>query len=184
MNVHSSLKAVAAAALVLAFTAGTARADESFATTGADPFAKGELVGFAGLSMGVFGVYGSMVVPPLVVGVDYAFHDYITAGGMVGYSSYDYGSGSLSYMTVVGRGTFHPTFWLKKVRVPIDPYGIAILGYSHAFWDGPGSPTYSYLIIGPGVGIRYWFTSNLSGQAESGVGNGFGLLNLSLALKL
>lgn len=164
--------------------APAAAPDNGFATTGGDPFAKGENVIFAALAAGIHGGYGATILPPLTIGFDHAFHDYITAGGMFSFSRYDYINSGLTYLTFVGRGTFHPTMWLKRVKVPIDPYGIAVIGYSHAIWDGPGSGNYSYAVWGPGVGIRYWFNPRLSGQAESGVGNGVGLLSAGLAYKL
>jgi hypothetical protein len=107
----------------------------------------------------------------------------MTLGGLFGYQSYDYVSENLTYYTFAFRGTFHPTFWLKRVKVPIDPYGIATVGYTHYSWSGSGNVNSTGLLLGPGVGIRYWFSPVLSGQAETGIGNGLGLASIGLAFK-
>lgn len=160
-----------------------APASSGFATEGSDPFAMGEKVVFGALSAGVWGVYGNTVVPPIQFGFDYAFHQYMTLGGLFGYQSYDYVSENLTYYTFAVRGTFHPIFWLTRVKVPIDPYAIATMGYTHYSWSGPGDINSTGLLLGPGAGIRYWFTANLSGQAETGIGNGLGLASIGLAFK-
>jgi hypothetical protein len=173
---------IAAFAALLAF-AGAAHANESFATTGGDPFTGTEKVAFAGFSVGYFGTSGNFLIPPMQAGVDIGFHQYMTAGGMFGYSRYDYLKESLQYISFAARGTFHPIFWFTKVPVPLDPYFLATAGYTQAVWSGPGSYNYSYIVLGPAVGARYWFKPNLAGQAESGFGNGVSLASISLALK-
>lgn len=186
------LSAYAALALIVFPAARPAQAQapasssssSGFATVGNDPFAMGEKVVFAGLSLGVFGgVYGTMSVPPLYAGFDYAFHKYMTLGGVFAFSRYDYRTESLTYLTFAARGTFHPIFWLERVKVPIDPYGIATVGWTVGNYSGPGSFNYSYPVIGPGVGIRYWFNPRWSGQAETGVGSGLGLASVAIAYK-
>lgn len=173
------------ATLALASLLAAADASAEFATTGTDPFAKGETVVFAAVSAGHYGGYGSTLLPPITLGLDYAFHEYITAGGSFSFSHYDYRSASLSYLTFVARGTFHPVFWFKNIRIPLDPYGIASLGYSMALWDGPGNASdYHEIVIGPGVGARYWFTPRFSFQAEAGVGLGVNLASVGIACKL
>ena len=182
--------ALAVALGVLAFSApvhGAASGGSSFATTGSDPYAMGEKVIFASLSAGGVGYYGNISVPPLLLGFDYGFHQYMTLGGIFGYSRYSYSyigsNDDLTYITIAARGTFHPTFWMKKLKVPLDPYGIATLGYTVGSYSGPGSRNYSILVIGPSVGARYWFLPNLAGQAEAGLGYGVGLASIGLSLK-
>ncbi len=171
-------------ALAAGESAPSASSGSSFATTGADPFAIGEKVAFAGLSVGTFGTYGSSLIPPVSAGFDYAFHEYMTLGGFFAFSRYDLYSADLTYLTFAARGTFHPTFWFKKLKIPLDPYGIATVGYTNASWSGTGSNTYSYVVIGPSVGVRYWFLPNLAGQAEAGLGYGVSLASIGLALKI
>lgn len=189
MHGSRTLLKISTLVLALGLAAAPVRAQDpapastGFATTGGDPFAMGEKVVFAALSAGVWGVYGNTVVPPVQFGFDYAFHQYMTLGGMFGYQSYSYLKENLSYFTFAFRGTFHPIMWLTRVKAPIDPYGVAMVGYTHYSWSGSGDINSTGLLLGPGVGIRYWFTPNLSGQAESGVGNGLGLLSAGLALK-
>jgi hypothetical protein len=185
----------AALAALLAGTTLTARAQDpapaatgssgGFATTGGDPFAQGEKVLFVGLSVGGGGVYGDVSLPPLNVGMDFAISQYLTVGGLFGFSRYGYYSNDITYLTFVGRMTFHPTFWLTRVKVPIDPYGIATAGYTIGNYSGPNTyrSSYSYLVIGPGVGIRYWFSPHWAGQAETSVGAGVGLAGLAIAYK-
>lgn len=190
-----SIYSAALAALLIGTTL-SAQADEAapaasssgsgFATTGGDPFAQGEKVAFLGLSLGYYGgVYGDVSLPPLHVGMDFAISQYLTVGGLFGFSRYGYYNNDITYLTFAGRMTFHPTFWLQRVKVPIDPYGIATAGYTIGSYSGPSSyrSNYSYLVIGPGVGIRYWFNPHWSGQAETGVGSGLGLASFAIAYK-
>lgn len=167
-------------------TAGSS-SSSGFATRGTDPFAEDEKVIFAGLSLGYTGgVYGDVSLPPIEAGMDYAINPYLTVGGLLGYSRYGYYSEDISYLTLAGRVTFHPTFWLTHVKVPIDPYGIATAGYTIGNYSGPNTyrSSYSYLVIGPGVGIRYWFNPHWSGQAETSVGSGLGLASIAIAYKI
>ena len=176
----------AAASVAPASTAATAQAPEG--SPAGDPFALGEKVVFGGLSLEGSGVYGNTVIPPLVGGFDFAFHKYMTLGGLVGYSRNDYGSGysdySISYITVLARGTFHPLMWLSKLKIPLDPYGVASIGYNKAIPSWTTSASYSNLILGPSVGARYWFTPGIAVWAESGIGAGLGLLSTGIAFKL
>lgn len=184
-----SLTKISTLALALAFACAPARAQDpapassGFATTGGDPFAMGEAVAFAALSVGVWGVSGTTVVPPVQFGFDYAFHQYMTLGGMFVYQSYDFVKENLTYYSFAVRGTFHPIFWLTRVKAPIDPYGIATVGYIHASYSGPGDVSSTGILLGPGAGIRYWFNPRLSGQAETGIGNGLGAASVGLAFK-
>jgi hypothetical protein len=191
---RSTLTAVLAAMLI--GTSLSARAEESsaapaasgsgFATAGGDPFGEGEKVLFVGLSLGYYGgVYGDVSMPPIDVGMDFAVSQYLTVGGLFGFSRYGYYNDDITYLTFAGRMTFHPTFWLTHVKVPIDPYGIATAGYTIGSYSGPSTyrSSYSYLVIGPGVGIRYWFSPHWSGQAETGIGSGLGLANFAIAYK-
>lgn len=167
-------------------TAAPAASGGGFATTGGDPFAQGEKVAFLGLSLGYYGgVYGDVALPPLNIGMDFAVSQYLTVGGLFGFSRYGYYNEDLTYLTFAGRMTFHPTFWFTRVRVPIDPYGIATAGYTIGSYSGPDTyrSSYSYLVIGPGVGCRYWFNPRWSGQAETGIGSGLGLASFAIAYK-
>jgi hypothetical protein len=184
-------------AALLAGTTLTARAQDpapaatgsssDFAISGGDPFAQGEKVLFVGLSLGYYGgVYGEVSLPPINVGMDFAISQYLTVGGLFGFSRYGYRSDDITYLTFAGRMTFHPTFWLKRVKVPIDPYGIATAGYTIGNYSGPDNyrSSYSYPVFGPGVGIRYWFNPRWSGQAETGIGSGLGVASVAIAYKL
>ena len=175
----------AALLMTLALGPGMAAGQtDPIATTGGDPFAAGEMVAFAGLSAGPIGGYGRTLIPPVNAGFDFAFQDYLTAGAYFAFSRYDLYSSDLSYLSFAARGTFHPTFWFQRMKIPLDPYGIATVGFMSASWSGPGSNTYSQLIIGPSVGARYWFTPRLAAQAEAGLGQGVSLASIGLALKL
>ncbi|MDB5049821.1 MAG: hypothetical protein JWO30_2892 [Fibrobacteres bacterium] len=164
-------------------TTTTTSGGSSFSTSGGDPFSMGETVLFAGLSAGTIGVYGSSLLPPLHIGLDHAFHQYMSIGGVFGFSRYDYSSDDLTYLLFAARGTFHPTMWFSRMRIPLDPYGVATVGYTQANWSGPGHNHYSYLVIGPSVGARYWFAPNFGGQAEAGLGYGVNLASIGISFK-
>ncbi len=174
---------IALFAVFLALASGSARASESFAVEGGDPYKNGELVGFAGLSAGGFGTSGSFLIPPIHIGADLGITEYIGIGGMFAYSRYDYLKYGLQYMTFVARGTFHPIFWFEKMKIPLDPYFIASAGYTIGLWSGPGSADYGYVVVSPGVGARYWFKPNLAFQGESGFGFGATLASIGIAYK-
>ena len=169
-----------AALLALAF--GSARASDSFAVTGGDPYKPPEMVGFAGLTVGSFGTSGSFLIPPIVLGFDLGITEYIGVGGAFGYSRYDYLKESLQYLSFAARGTFHPIFWFEKMKIPLDPYFIGSVGYTQAVWSGTGSVD-GFVIVSPGVGARYWFKPNLALQAETGIGFGASLASAGIAFK-
>ncbi len=163
-----------------------------FATAGGDPYAMGEKVIFAQIGLGGFGYYGTTSFPLLTVGMDYGFHKYMTLGGTFSYtsSSQDYSvvKYTYSYTSIAFRGTFHPTMWMKKVKIPLDPYGAASLGYTILSTSSTGSGSNIYRSSGnnsiyPGfaVGARYWFAPNFAGQAETGLGRA--LLDIGIAYK-
>jgi hypothetical protein len=176
--------ALSAAAVFADTPVGSSSGEASFATRGSDPFAMGERVAFVGISAGHYGTYGSTFIPPIHAGFDYAFHQYMTLGGIVGFSQYHHSKEDLTYLTLAARGTFHPTMWFSRIRIPLDPYGHATLGFTHGSYSGPGDYDYSHPVAGVGVGARYWFMPNLAGQAEAGLGRGHSIGSVSLAFKL
>ena len=179
----ASAPARAAETTTVITTTTTTSSGSSVSVSGGDPYAMGEEVLFVSISAPGYGYYGSSLVPPLVVGFDYGFHPYMTLGGIFGFSQYDYVSDNLTYLTFAARGTFHPIFWLNRMRIPLDPYGTATVGYTVANWSGPYSRNFSRVIVGPGVGARYWFTPKFAGQAEAGLGYGVDLASIGLAFK-
>jgi hypothetical protein len=143
----------------------------------------GEKVLFGSLSAGTFGMNGRAALPPLSAGFDFAFHKNLTAGGIFAFSANEYRDESLTYLMFAGRGTFHPTFWFQEMTVPLDPYAILTFGYAQSIWTGSGANDYSHVVLGPGLGARYWFKPDLAGQAELGLGSGLSLANIGLSYK-
>lgn len=172
-------------------TTESSSTSSDFATTGGDPFALGEKVLFAQIGIGGFGYYGNTSLPLLSVGMDYAFHKYMTLGGVFSYTSstqdYSVVKYTYSYTSIAFRGTFHPTMWFKRMKIPLDPYGTATLGYtilsvsSKGNGSGYASSGSSGLFPGVGVGARYWFAPNFAAQAEAGIGRG--LADIGIAYK-
>jgi hypothetical protein len=171
-------------------TSAPTTSTSSASTPSGNPFEVGERVVFAAIGLGsVYGVYGNQSIPPLSVGVDYAYQNMLTIGGVFGYSQSTWGYLAndirYSYMTIAARGTFHPTMFLGNLSIPLDPYGAATVGYnivsvSSSYTGYAGGV--SYPMVGLSIGTRYWFTSNLAAQVE--IGFGLGLLNLGISYKI
>ena len=88
---RSSLSLVKMLALSLPLSLAAQATDggsaSSASSASGSPFSQGEKVVYAGLGLGgLNGVYGSVSVPPITLGMDYAFEKNISAGGLVGFS--------------------------------------------------------------------------------------------------
>ncbi len=159
-------------------------------------YKKGDNVVNLGIGIGGFaGAYGSGGIA-ITGGYEYGFHENISLGGIVGYSSssddvfagygWDY-----TYILIGARGAYH----IDLLHDPkIDTYGGILLGYNIVSSSATGTlPTYggytwgtysasaSYLAYGIFIGGRYYFNTNLAVQAE--LGYGLGILNVGIAYK-
>ena len=105
----------------------------------------------------------------------------IGIGGVFRYSSYgdDIYTGSLDYtvISIGAQGNYH----FKLENSKLDPYVGLALGYQNRSWDEPdwwddrffGDPDSGGLFFGAHVGIRYFFSPQLSVNARVGEGNLF-----------
>jgi hypothetical protein len=179
-----SRSALLATALSLSLAAGVSLAQPG---SGSGLFHKEDKVVYAALGLGgLGGGYGNTTVPPIGVGLDYAFQDNLTAGGLVGFARssfdtppYDW---AYSYFLIGARGAYHATNLIKDL--PIDPYVAIELGYNIVTVSGSnvGTASGSYLFWGADLGARYWFTPKLGAQLE--LGYGLGVISLGIAYKL
>jgi hypothetical protein len=120
-------------------------------------------------------LYGSIVVPPLTVTLDYALPIGgipFSVGGMFGFTASKYNgigfSQGYSYFAFGGRFAYHPNFEVPN----LDTYAVLTLGYYYYSWKysnnyGPSSNSGSFL-WGGAIGARYFFTNNVGIFAELG----------------
>jgi hypothetical protein len=183
-------------------TPPTPNIQQNAPTIGEDPhpaisaFAQGDAVISAGLALGgINGSAGSMSIPPVFGGFDYAITPDISVGGAVAYyrasASYGYGyDWHYSYTTIAARGDYHFGRFVKVDK--LDLYGGLLLGYgivsvsaegSSALGGISGASSSANLVVwGADLGARYFFTRSLAAQVELGVG--LGNLSLGLAYRL
>ncbi len=163
-------------------------------------YKKGQNIVQAGIGIGgIGGFYGTSSLPVISAGVDFGIHEFISVGGMIGYSTsrfeYPYlvvGQNNVysykySYITIAGRGSYHAPLDVKKT----DIYGGLDLGYTivSAKVDGQ-TPTGlviagasgSYFFFGIHVGARYYFSEKVAAYGE--LGYGFGILNIGVAFRI
>lgn len=115
-------------------------------------------------------------------------------GGTIGYSSYseDFSGFGYNYswnytnIIILVNGYYHADI-LKNPK--LDTYFMLGLGYNvgSVSYDGPfgnlySSPSHGGIVFGTGIGARYYFSPNLSGVAELGVG--MGLLRIGVDFKI
>ena len=148
---------------------------------------------------GIGGFYGSSSLPVLSAGVDVGVHEFVSVGGVVGYSTSKFESPFVlpgntgvyswkySYITIAARGSYHPPLDIKNT----DLYGGLGLGYTivSSKYEGPAQTgliiagaSGSYLFWGIHAGGRYYFSTKFSAYAE--LGYGLGILNLGISMKL
>lgn len=160
---------------------------------------KADKVAQVGIGVGgLGGFYGTSSLPVISVGLDFGMHEFISIGGVAGYSSskieypvllqnqqYRY---KYTYFTLGARGSYH---FLQIPNEKFDVYAGAGLGYNivSASYDGPATlqgfavaSSGSYLFFGVHAGGRYYFSPNFAAYAE--LGYGLGILNVGIALRL
>ncbi|MDR2926846.1 MAG: hypothetical protein LBV41_01375 [Cytophagaceae bacterium] len=185
-----SLRKVAAAvACLAAFTFG--------ATAGAQNFTKGDnvasgAIGFGGYYSDVLYSEGSSL-PVISLYYERGIKDNlwdekssIGIGGMLGYTSFDYGGlgGFKTSHTVIGaRGALHYQFVDK-----LDTYTGLFLGYdivsfkwNDSTWGGTNNAAGSAFDYSWFIGARYYFTGTFAVFGELGVG--LAPVNIGVALK-
>jgi outer membrane immunogenic protein len=90
-----------------------------------------------GIGAGLVGVYGDADFPPISVGFQYGYHEKISIGGLLGYSSSSWGSGmyewGYTYIFVGARGEYH----FLEPNNDFDAYGGLTLGYNIVSFDEP-----------------------------------------------
>jgi hypothetical protein len=180
-----------------------------FAQSAKAQYEKGDILINPGLSIGSYGYYGygsyysgSSGFLPLTVNAEYSLNDKFSVGGYAGYysRSYNYGSGykdRLTSLSFGARGVFHASGVLNEVldlninEEKLDLYAGLILGFTtmnykyDEKWGGANYNTNldNRLILGPTVGVRYFFTPKFGAYFETGR-NAFGWINLGVSLKL
>lgn len=150
---------------------------------------------------GIGGFYGSSSLPVLSAGLDFGVHEFVSVGGVVGYSTSKFESPVFfvtpgnrgtyswrySYITIAARGSYHAPLEVKNT----DLYGGVGLGYTivSSKYEGPAQTGFiatgssgSYMFFGIHVGGRYYFSPSFAAFAE--LGYGFGILNVGVALKI
>jgi len=164
---------------------------------GAPALKKGDVIVGGKLALGA--VYGASV--GYVVSGEYGFKDGFLSlpnfpaslglGVSLGYSSYsdDYYWGTWTYrnILILGSGYWHVDLFKKE---QFDTYAVVNVGFNVATssWDSkysdykPSSSSNGGLVFGTGVGMRYYFTPQLSAVGE--VGFGMGILRLGLDFKV
>jgi len=171
-----------------------------FCITGAmarTAYNKADKVAQVGIGIGgLGGFYGTSSLPVISVGLDFGVHEYVSIGGVAGYSSskieypalnqlYRY---KYTYFTLGARGSYH---FLQIPNEKFDVYAGAGLGYNivSASYDGPATlmgfattASGSYLFFAVHAGGRYYFSPNFAAYAE--LGYGLGILNIGIALRL
>lgn len=126
----------------------------------------------AGIGLGTYGGGGL----GLNASFEHGFTDQISAGGIVGYSRYNYGilDYRWNFLLFGVRGSYHLTELLNINNDKLDLYAGLGLGYRSATYSGPNGTYVGNL--GSGVfflghiGSRYFFTENVGGFAEVGAG--------------
>ncbi len=163
-------------------------------------YKKGQNVAQVGIGIGgIGGFYGSSSLPVISAGVDFGIHEFISVGGLIGYSTskleypfnfvgtngtYSY---KYSYITIAGRGSYHIPVDVKNT----DLYAGLDLGYtivsSKVDGNTPAGFTFtaasgSYFFFGVHAGARYYFSPNFAAYGE--LGYGFGILNIGIAFRI
>ncbi len=145
--------------------------------------------GFVGLG-GLAGLYGTSTLPAIGGSYEVGYNENISIGGLAGISGSEqdlgfFGKFKYTYIIIGGRGLYHYDLMHNE---KIDTYGGVMLGYNivSSSYDGNYGSLYtasgSYLAYGGFIGGRYYFSPNLSAQAE--LGYGLGLLSVGLSYKM
>ncbi|MGB0402885.1 MAG: hypothetical protein ACPGEG_02230 [Salibacteraceae bacterium] len=154
-----------------------------------DGHKKGDLFVMAGVGLG--SAYSNKVVlPPILINVEYGFHDMLSVGAMAGFGTGrssksqtltgDY-HWNYSYLSLAGRASFH---WGRYLKIPeeLDLYGRVALGWriTTATWKDnnsgltsePAKPSANFgLIAGIHAGAKYMLTPALGAYLEVGQDN-------------
>lgn len=144
----------------------------------------------AGLSFGYYGYgyLGSRVgfAIPLSVSVEYGFHEFLSAGGFIGFANWRYEYPSVNskyswtYVTFGGRGTFHFAGLMNEnldTNIDLekfDLYASVIIGLEVRSYNA-SSGTYDYgyntgvsPVFGPFLGAKYMFNNKIGIYLEGG----------------
>ncbi|RYG10268.1 MAG: hypothetical protein EOO07_22445 [Chitinophagaceae bacterium] len=161
-------------------------------------FEKGESTIQVGFGLGITYADGAVNVPPLQVRYEKAVTEYISVGGILGYSSSTYNFQGYDYNFNTGM-TYETLFGIKQSYLLIgaranyhfetgekfDPYGGATLGYSKISTGdniGAGVNLKNNLVLyGAQIGANYYFSDKIGGWAE--LGYGISYFNLGLSYK-
>ena len=163
-------------------------------------YEKGDLAVNAGISFGLigygYGYYGSgSGFLPVSFSGEYSVNERFAVGAYVGYFGRSYNSGDFRFtaLSFGARGTFHASPFLREkldwnISEKLDVYGSVLLGVETLSWkyrDENISGYYdnnSRVILGPVLGIRYFFSPNFAAYFEGGRG-AFGVGTLGITAK-
>ena len=162
-------------------------------------FEKGESSIQLGFGLGMTYSSNKSKVPPLQFRYEKAVTEYISVGGILGYSATTYQFDNIeyneytggieysktgidqSYLLIGARSNYH-----FETGEKFDPYGGVTLGYNNIS-TGSGTTSganldSSMMLFGAQVGANYYFSPKLGAWAEFGYGISY--LNLGVAFKL
>jgi hypothetical protein len=179
------------ALLILAFSSNDLMAKTAYN--------KADKIAQVGIGVGgLGGFYGTSSIPVISVGLDFGIEDYISVGGVAGYTSSKYDGlfgfanatyrWKYTYFTLGARGSYH---FLQIPNEKFDVYAGLGLGYNivSSSYDGPAAnkvlvaaASGSYLFFAVHAGGRYYFSKNFAGYAE--LGYGLGILNIGIAMRI
>jgi hypothetical protein len=160
---------------------------------------KADKVAQVGIGIGgLGGFYGTSSIPVISAGLDFGVHEFVSVGGVVGYTSskyeglFGFGNAAYSwkytYITLGARGSYH---FLQLPNEKLDLYGGLGLGFNIVSSKYTGTAVNqalitgasgSYMFLGFHAGGRYFFSPNFAAYAE--LGYGLGILNVGIALRL
>lgn len=163
---------------------------------GAPALQKGDIIVGGKLALGA--VYGANV--GLIASGEYGFKQgflnipnfpaSLGIGGSIGYSGYTksygiYGDYNYTNFLILGSGYWHVDLLKKK---EVDTYVVLNLGFNVSSFSSSVSnapdydSSYGGVVLGTGIGIKYYFIPNLAAVAE--VGFGMGILRVGLDFKI
>ncbi len=166
-------------------------------------YAQGDITASAGISFGTIGYNwgygGGRGFLPLSINAEYSINDKFAIGPYFGFYSrrYDYLGSAYEFrfraLSFGARGTLHATGLLNSAldlgmdEEKLDLYATLLLGFETYSWDYGDFGNSSVLdddtgrlIIGPVVGVRYFFNPKFGAFFEAGRGAfGYGTLGVS-----
>lgn len=185
-----SLKIYLSILVFLSFGAANAQEESNYE--------KGDLLLNGGISFGYYG-YGylgtrSRGMVPVTASLEYSINDKLGVGPYAGYANWNYtytnSDYSWTFLAFGARGSFHATTLLNDLLdTGMDPneldiYLAVLLGLDIRSYSGEGN-VYTdnssvNLILGPVLGVRYFFSDSFGVYLEGGRGAfGFGTLGVS-----